>query len=71
MLENYLEAYIADHYGTCKLSQYDCHVKIKCAGTRACPNWIPTLGIKSWDELAALELKRLSAPPNDAESSPR
>ena len=59
-VETDLETYIADHYGDCKLSQYECHVKIKCAGSRACPNWIPTLGIKSWDDLAALESARRS-----------
>jgi hypothetical protein len=63
-VETDLEAYIADHYGTCKLSQYDCHVKIKCVGTRACPNWIPMIGVKSWDELAALELARHSVRTN-------
>jgi hypothetical protein len=57
-VETDLEAYIADHYGDCKLTQYECHVKIKCAGTRSCPHWIPTLGVKTWDELAALERVR-------------
>lgn len=59
--EDWLPDYIADHYGDCRLSQFQCHAVRKCAGGRICPEWIPETRAKTWAELATLERARRDA----------